>query len=169
MTKEAFDEIYKKYFPIVVSYLTWLTKNEEDARDWSQDIFMSLYSRQTELTGNIPIKSYLFGAAHNQYAYRMRGLVTKLKYHQHLKRVSVHSTLNSLENKDIRNFLLMALEKVTSPSRREIIRMRFFEGMDYQEITQKRNITPQTAINEIFRGRKIMQNALKQLGPNAEL
>jgi len=61
----AYNKLYKKYFPILVSYATGLNGYQMSAEDLAQEVFTRVWANKKRFRGDSTVKTYLFGCARN--------------------------------------------------------------------------------------------------------
>lgn len=61
----AYDRLYRKYFPIVVSFVAGLQVQQETAEDVAQDVFARIWENRGRYRPSAAFRTYLFGYAKN--------------------------------------------------------------------------------------------------------
>jgi len=64
--RQAFDELYRIYFPSVFRNGCMLLKDREEAEDIVQDTFLALWRNRRNLSGRRSIAGWLFITSHNR-------------------------------------------------------------------------------------------------------
>lgn len=161
-SKEAYENIYKKYAKPMYIYGLHIVRDGELIEDAIHDVFIKLYNNKEKLPDNIDnIKFYLFVSLKNT-------LYNQLNKHQDTFRLNIventlPDTSGSVEEKWIegeqnrQNEKIVALlnEKLSS-RQQQIIYYRFVEQLSYKEIAALMDINTQSAKN-------LMQNSLTKL------
>lgn len=62
----AFTEIYNRYWRVMVTHACKILKDEDEALDVVQDIFLTIWNRSTDLHIGSSLKAYLYIATRNQ-------------------------------------------------------------------------------------------------------
>lgn len=158
----AYDIVYLSYKDSLELFLTKLTGSHEDAREILQQIFIILWHRRESIdpTGNI--KGYLFTIAKN----------TTLKFFEQRKRFreltpfddSLHLAENASADdaiiaEDTRLLLEIAVNNLPR-QRREVYKLSF-EGLSYDEIAARLDITPANARKHLSLARKQLSEVLR--------
>jgi RNA polymerase sigma-70 factor (ECF subfamily) len=64
---EAYDKLYRKYFPIVVSFVAGLQVQRHTAEDVAQEVFARIWENRARYRPSAAFRTYLFGCAKNVY------------------------------------------------------------------------------------------------------
>ena len=62
----AFKEIYERYSALLYVFAFKKLKNEDEAKDIVQEIFIALWDKRTDLNFHTSLSSYLFRAIRNR-------------------------------------------------------------------------------------------------------
>src|SRR5690606_28021649 len=60
--KEAFNEIYRRYWAILYRHAKRMTKSDDESQDVVQDVFESLWRNRAFFEINMSLSSYLYSA-----------------------------------------------------------------------------------------------------------
>jgi RNA polymerase sigma-70 factor (ECF subfamily) len=63
----AYDKLYRKYFPMVVSFVAGLQVQPQTAEDVAQDVFARIWEHRARYQPSAAFRTYLFGCAKNVY------------------------------------------------------------------------------------------------------
>jgi len=80
----AYDELYQKYFPAIVSYLKKSNKCQISPEDLAQEVFMRLWERRRFFRADSSAKTYIFSIAinlvreYNRIIHKQRDLLQQL-------------------------------------------------------------------------------------------
>src|SRR5690606_28416459 len=64
--REAFTEIYNRYWQVMITHACKMLKDEAEALDIVQDIFLTIWNRSSEWHIESSLKAYLYTATRNQ-------------------------------------------------------------------------------------------------------
>lgn len=139
--KDAFGEIYKRFYKKIYRYCMFNTENEKIAQDICQESFVKAWKSMKNFKTNDKnwsIQAYLFKIARNLIidASRKKKEVSIDKY-EYLK--SSENLYENLERKQDLEKIRFALKKL-SEEEKQIIILRYFEDMDTKEIAKIVNI-----------------------------
>lgn len=134
--KQAFGFIYQKYFQKIFRYCKFNTKNEEVAKDICQESFVKAYKKLKDFKtdGNWSIQSFLFTIARNLIIDDSRKKKeSNLEDFENLESSEdLYEANEKKENiKKVRSVLLK-LDEIE----RQIVILRFFEELSFQEISK---------------------------------
>lgn len=172
---EAFDQLVLTYYDRVYRMLYNIVKNEEDAREVSQQTWVKIWRKIDTFQGK---------SAFYTWAYRI-GTFTAWDFIRKRKRKAEVEYLDEMENQarpgtlpnqvsvlarpdedmgrtEIRERFFAALEKLSEKHKQALI-LREVEGLSYEEIAQVMDCQKGTVMSRIFNARKAMQTHLKDL------
>ncbi|HLR38355.1 MAG TPA: sigma-70 family RNA polymerase sigma factor [Chitinophagaceae bacterium] len=161
--EEAFQEIYEKYVPELLSYAALKLSSLEEARDLVHDIFLSFYERRKKITIETSIKTYLFSALKYKIIDHIRKNIRKEQYYSLLKELlpkTEKKVFNDLVYKDLNAVLDKGITCLPKRLRETFILSRK-EHLSISEIAARRNISEQTVKNQLT-------TAMKRLRPMME-
>jgi RNA polymerase sigma factor (sigma-70 family) len=75
--REAFEQIYARHQPAILSFCRHLTGNREDAEDAVQHTFLSAYCQIAESDGTLELRPWLFAVARNRCLSLLRARTTR--------------------------------------------------------------------------------------------
>jgi len=143
---EALEEIYKRHAPSLFQYGSRLLYNPEAVRDCMQDVFVGFWSKRTKLPMVSNVRSYIITSFRNS-ANNYRLSTKKFKdseiddhdYFDLTFSVEVELIEKEKQNEQTAK-LSKAMEQLT-PRQKEIIYLRYFEELDYEDISQIMDLT----------------------------
>jgi len=148
----AFEELYDRYFNKIFNYLK-AKSTTEVAEDLTQNCFIKVYEKSSTYKNNYPVSAWIYTVAKNLLMDEFRKSATKNKYFDRLK--EMFGQAETIETKKIWNELMFDMRDLDEKSR-EVLKLRFNEGMDFEEIAQRLDTNPVNA-------RKLVSRALKTL------
>ena len=163
--KSDFEYIWIRYNKQIYAYVLKIVKNIDDADDILQDTFIKAYTAINSYNRAYPFPAWLYKIASNtciDYFRRKRIRPIALGMMQHnqssiqdlLPDTSTKVDIN-LSNSETRNHLYKAID--TLPDRyKDIIQLRHFEEMTYEEISKKMDVPLSTVKISLFRARKML-------------
>src|SRR5688572_14907949 len=161
--QQALLALYDSHYIGLLNYGTRLTGNRELTRDCITQILLRLWDNRQKLPPVENVRSYLLtclrreliGELKGEHARTSRNLLVQrslseaeLPYEEYL--------IQSQTNKVLREKLVKAFEKLTEREK-ELLRLRFFEDLDYDEIAAQCSITKRTAYNIIHTAIKTLK------------
>lgn len=134
----AFKNLFERYSPLLFNYGYKFTQEENVIEDSIQEFFMKLWHNRDSLNDTASVKNYLYKAyrrtltAHIEKANRKKNIpANSLPFEMELPHDTHIMRKERLE--EIKMQLQIALDKMT-PRQREVIHLRFFEELSYEEI-----------------------------------
>lgn len=164
MTK--FNTILKEHKDRVYSYALYLSKNQDDAEDITQEVFVKLYH---QLENNQPEKpeAWLIRVTYNHCMDYMRR-----RSAVHRRQASLTDWIDAndsahqespdatVENKEKRERLFRAMDQLPNKAR-SILLMHYFQGMKLEEIAEAMDLNLNTVKVTLHRGRKMLETTIQ--------
>src|SRR5213595_1230382 len=168
--RDRFTELVKRYEKRVVNYVYRITHRYEDAHDLTQEIFVKVYVALDRYDPKYQFSTWLFRIAQNS---AIDALCKKS-----IAEVPIAKPAGDEESKD-REFadtgvspyralknkqLAAAIDKAVlelPPDYRELIRLRHFAELSYEEIAAMKKLPLGTVKNKLFRARNMLKETLE--------
>lgn len=164
----AFDEIYHLYSRRVYRFAYSFLKNKPDAEEIVQEVFLRIWKNRKKIVEYYSLKAFLFTISYNIIIDKFRERVKENKYREFLKENTITSDSDmdkKIEYADLNELYTKAIEHL--PQRRQMIyKMHRFEGLTYNEIAKKLEISVKTVENQMTSALKYLR---KKLGPETLL
>jgi RNA polymerase sigma factor (sigma-70 family) len=161
--RKAFENLLNQFYPSLYNYGQRLVKNSDFAQDCLQDFFIDLWNRRESLDEPQSIKAYLIAS------YKRRIFKEKERGFWH-KRVTdlddeydveVQFNIESyLINNETEHETLVKLKHHLdnlSKRQREALYLRFYQELEYDEISQIMAINHHSAINLVYESLKLLR------------
>ena len=157
--KDAYTEIYQRYWPILFRHARKLLKNEKDAKDVVQETFISLWTIATDLDQKTLLSPYLYMTVRNKI----------LNIFRHNKVVNSHLTSlddfmssgTNITDHLVREKLLIKLieEEIANlpPRMREVFELKRKSNLSYKEIAEIMDISDLTVKTQMSKAIKILR------------
>lgn len=151
--QEAFARLFQTFHPLLYRYGYRLTWDEELTRDCIQTVFLNFWSNREKLLSVSAAKPYLFRALRNEIIKRSEKGRKAGELHSSLtfpepdvvfSAEELYTQAEVLQMKQ--EALAQALNKL-SRREREIIYLRYYENLEYQEIAGVLSIQYQSVLN----------------------
>lgn len=155
----AFDILLRRYESRVFSYLMSTLRNQEQAEDFFQDIFIKivvrLKNKQYEETGKFA--SWIMRIAHNHlvdhYRTSPEGIIVSDEENGLDLQNSIFISSDATREKEIIDQQTLSevkeLIKLLPDAQREVLKMRVYEELSFKEIAQKTNCSINTALGRM--------------------
>lgn len=156
-TRNTIHDYYQEYYPALFNYGLKFIRNEDMVKDAIQDCFYDLYLHPEKLKKIERPKNYLIGALRNLLLKQINQLKKTTEiYEMESFQVSIEDAIIEKENKTINlGKLKVAIESLT-PKQKEVLYLRFYEGLSYEDIEKITSTNYQST-------RNLMSKALKNL------
>jgi RNA polymerase sigma factor (sigma-70 family) len=158
--REAFDNLFRRYYPILTQYGDRLFPNKSELDDTIQDLFIELWQSNS----NTPVQSVK--------AYLFRSL--KYKLFRHLKNQKGSETLVDIdslygfslshetflvekEKEAERTAKVLAAINRLPARQKEIVYLKIYQNMSYEEVSEVMNINYQVARNLFYQSIKSLR------------
>lgn len=162
-SEEAFNEIFYHYEGYVLrESLKRLGPNRQDAEDVVQEVFIKVWHNREKLEPGGKVFNYIYTIMHNACINKIAKNKVRQKYlDEKLGDLDNKMITPSAENKELAEILHNAIEHITSPVKRNIIRRYVVDGEDYESLARETGMKNQTLRNFVSEGLKTMRKFLK--------
>lgn len=163
--RQVFDLIFKSYWDPLLIYLSKLVKDQTDAEDLLQNIFVNLWNK-TQSSEIQDIHSWLYGAARKSalFYHRTQGNQKKL-IASILEYIDVtgFSLSDQQQGKELQQIIDGEIERLPAKMK-EVFLLSRQEQLSYKEIAERLDISDQTVKKQISNALNILRNNLKKQG-----
>ncbi len=167
---DLFTELVTRYEKRVINYVYRITHRYEDAHDLAQDIFVKVYLALDRYDPKYQFSTWLFRIAQNSAIDALR---KKTLSEVPLSRPTEDepggkdrefadagiSPYRALKNKQLSAAIDKAVANLPADYR-ELIQLRHFAEMSYEEIASMKKLPLGTVKNKLFRARNLLKDAL---------
>lgn len=158
----AFEQLFNKYYASLCLFTLHFFDDHEVAEEIVQEVFVTIWLKRRQLEISSSVKNYLFCSVRN----RCLNLIQHKKVE---KRFSRQALLGTRDEQDLDPYFLeVDLKQKIEQSigllpekRREIFRLSREEGLKYQEIAGRLNISVKTVEAQMGLALKQMREMLK--------
>jgi len=169
--REGFTELVGRYEKRIVNYVYRMTHRYEEAHDLAQEIFLKVYLALDRYDPKYQFSTWIFRIAQNSAIDALRkkslpevSLTTKPEDESKGKErefpdVGV-SPYRDLRNKQLSGAIDQAVEKLPVDYR-ELIQLRHFAELSYEEIAELKKMPLGTVKNKLFRARNLLKEELE--------
>lgn len=160
--RQAFFALYKNIYFHLVRFGLKVYADDELVKDCITQLFLKLWDKRETLQPVTNVQAYLFTALKRsildqlQSQVRQQAADQKFTSKTGLAELSYEDIIIQVQqDEELKTKLHAAMEHLTN-RQTELVRLKFFEGMSYEEIAATTNQTVKTAYNTIY-------DAVKQL------
>ena len=165
----AFLSIYESHYQALFSYGFTLTASRDQTKDFIQELFLEIWNKHASVNKDvINVRAYLFTWLRRMIFKENR----RLKNEHCTDEMTDTLSQNVLPYEDLliafqqseekKNELAAALKKLTK-KQLEIIRLRFFENLSYEEIAIQTSLTQRTVYNLVYEAIRHLRVCLRLL------
>jgi RNA polymerase sigma factor (sigma-70 family) len=161
--QQALLALYDRHYIGLLNYGMKLTGNRELTRDCITQILLRLWDNRQKLPPVENVRSYLLTCLRREMISELKGETARITRNLNAQRSLSDAELPYEEyliqaqtNEALRERLVKAFEKLTEREK-ELLRLRFFEDLDYDEIAAQCSITKRTAYNIIHTAIKTLK------------
>lgn len=146
----AFDSLFEEYSQKLFGFALKYFKNETDAEELVQEVFVKVWENRQTLKSELSFKSYLFTIALNNIRQHFNKRATSLRYLESLHNEPEYN--NQAINEDNYESSLLRINLIIGQMpvrRREIFIKSKLEGKSSKEISAELNISAGTVDNQV--------------------
>ena len=153
--QKALEEIYRTYFSDLYSYGKRLSKDESTVEDCIQELFVEIWNRRDKLSETDAIKPYLFVSLKRKIFHTVKKLRkstdTELEEKYFDVVLSIDEILIAEETSAEQKNNLQSAFNELSDRQKEILYLKYYSEMDYEEISSIMEMNYQSARNLVSR------------------
>lgn len=163
----AFERLFKEYFKALHAYALVILRDEEQAEEIVQGIFVKIWEKRELLRVETSVKAYLYRSVHNECLNFIKRNKTREKYEDYTSYSMdgySESASKKLELKELEMKVQQALNELPQQCR-IIFQMSRFEELRYKEIAQQLNLSVKTVESQMGKALKLMRLKLQDFLP----
>jgi RNA polymerase sigma factor (sigma-70 family) len=153
--QKALEDIYRTYFSELFSYGKRLSKDESTVEDCIQELFVELWNKRENLSETDAIKPYLFVSLKRKIFHTIKKLRkttdTELEEKYFDVELSIDQILIAKETTAEQKSNLQSAFNELSDRQKEILYLKYYSEMDYEEISSIMKMNYQSARNLVSR------------------
>ncbi|MBX2926112.1 MAG: sigma-70 family RNA polymerase sigma factor [Chitinophagaceae bacterium] len=159
--------LYEHNYSDLLSYGVQLSNSTDTAKDAINDVFLQLWEQRAKLKPVKNTKAYLFACIrrkifHPAYTDNKMLLLTEKAFYESAETSYEDVLIAMQQSEETRKKVQAALEKLTA-RQKELIHLKYFKNMGYQEIELATGISVKTAYNTIYNAVKALANELRTM------
>lgn len=163
----AFRTLFNIYYPKVLAFITCIVKEQSDAEDIAQDIFVKIWERREMLPDHVTsLTGYIYRMSRNAALNKLRrsaNLQYVSELDQHASDYSESASGTEIENEYYAQekalFIRLVVNRMPK-QRRLIFEMSRYHGLDNQSIADILHISKKTVENHLSLALKELREAL---------
>ena len=159
----AFYNIYERYCKKLYHFVLKSIKQETDAEEIVQDVFVKIWEMRDKIETNTSFESFLFRIAYNETMDLFRKRISEKKYVEYIKSIqqseATTNTTDELRYNELSREIDSLLEELT-PRQREVFCLSRSEGFSNKEISKKLDISENTVKKHLLNARSYLKSHL---------
>ena len=165
--QEAFNQIYEKFYPLLLNYGLKIKRDKDFVQDCIQEIFCDIIDHVKTLGNTDNILFYLLASLR-------RKIFRKIRYDRTYRweesffagmpgmiEDSLEDKVVDKERTEARKNLLKNMIDQLTPRQKEVLLMKFYLSLDYPDIAQLMGLNVQSVRNLVHRAIKILREEIK--------
>ena len=161
--KNAYQKLFERYAPKIYQFSLSYLKNEADAEELVQDVFLKIWEKREILDSSQNIKAYIFKIAVNTIYDFIRRKNIESAFNDFAK-VNFNKSSNDTWDTIIYEEMQVTLNELITKmpeQRRRIFRLSKTKGLTNDEIAKKLNLSKRTVENQLYRAILFLKEHLK--------
>ena len=165
--RDAFNEIYERYFPRVTGFVRKRIDNRADVEEVVQEVFINIFSSLDSFRGEAPFAAWVFGLTRRTLASRFRRKqhpTVPLFEEEDEHGVANHAAGSSTEASPLENYeltelaarLTRSLESEVTSEQRELFELHHLQSMPIAEIARSLSKSEDSIKSNLYRTRKVL-------------
>lgn len=156
---DSFRYIVERYQDKIFSIGMRFFGNEDDSRDFLQEVFIKVYQKLKTFRGIAPFRFWLTRIAYNLGSNRVKRERVEREFSEELKKHAITPEKKHI-NGEVRHVLFEAINRLPEQYR-ICIDFYFFWGLTYNQICDITGFPVNTIKSNVFRAKRIMRNVLR--------
>ena len=148
--QEAFRMVFKAAYPQVRAFSKGFTKNDTDADDIAQQVFIKLWTKRAILANVRNFETYLYTITKNTVLNHMASQKAFMVDISDVRNLSTENTspLEQIEASDLQLLIDMTVENMP-PQRQAVYKLSRVEGLSNDQIAERLGLQKKTVENHL--------------------
>lgn len=171
-----FEKLYRLHSSMVFNLALYYTRNNEEAEEITQDVFLKIYDKHADFRGDAELKTWIYRITINRCLDVLKSKKSKKNAPwqfristEHLSGNLVESPedpLKTLENKQALNSLMDCIHQLP-PDQRDVVLLLKIEGLTQQETAEILNRSPKAVESLFHRAKQALKMCWESTKKNA--
>ncbi|WP_025764272.1 RNA polymerase sigma factor [Dyadobacter tibetensis] len=153
----AFAQLYNYYRIPALRFSISLLKDEEEAENLTQELFLKLWLRRTQIKPEQNFNSYLFTCLRNMAFDHFKKMEKNQQMRLNYLDAMDAMVDDELDEKEQRLVMIQEAVEELSTKRRQILKLNLEEGKSYQEIAEFLRISKNTVKNQLVKAKQLLR------------
>jgi RNA polymerase sigma-70 factor (ECF subfamily) len=158
----AFMQVYDANYKHLYLFGYSICQDADVVKDQIHDLFCEIWEKKASLATVYNIKSYLFTCLKRKIIKDIK-LPLKPIPVQEESIPSIEELIIANQTEEINSVKLANAFKSLSPSQRQIMLLKYYDGLTYEEIAHQLNNKPRTVYNQVHDALKRLRSSFKLL------
>lgn len=167
---EAFEQIFRHYYPSLLNYGLRFNKDEEEVKDCIQILFMNIWERKAFLGNSDSIRNYLLASLRRLILKRAKAnpLTIALDDDDSLFHVELSAEMKMIHDQTLKENVISLQRAIQNlPARqKEALYLRFYNDQSFGEISLIMNISTRAVYKLIYKALDALNEELAPQGKN---
>jgi RNA polymerase sigma factor (sigma-70 family) len=165
--KQALFALYNNTYSHLLRFGLKICGSDELAKDCITQLFLQLWSRHKSLRPVTNVPAYLFTALKRQlldqlaYQAKIHAAIHRVTDKEEERELSYEEIIIQVQHDEELKHRLQQAMKALTPRQIELVRLKFFEGLTYEQIAAQTSQTVKTAYNTIYDAIRALRKMLK--------
>lgn len=163
----AIETLFREHYEGLSRYAFSILKDQEEAEDVVQKLFVKLWEKRNDLEIWKDIKSYLYRSTYNASLNEIKRIKRHTLYETSDKEnafQSDHDASSKVMNEELEKHIESAIQSLPTKCG-EVFRLSRFKEYSYKEIAEKLDISVKTVENHMGKALKLMREELEEYLP----
>ncbi|NIJ51278.1 RNA polymerase sigma factor [Dyadobacter arcticus] len=156
--ESAFAELYNYYKTPALRFTVSLLKDEEEAENMVQDVFIKIWVKRAQIKPDYNFNSYLFTCLRNMAFDHFKRIEKSEQLRRYYMEAIRAAAEEEREESERRLGLVLAAVDSLSIKRKLILKLNIEEGKSYQEIAESLRISKNTVKNQLVKAKQILRD-----------
>ena len=159
---KAFEELYLLYHARLYHFCLKTIRNAQEAEDLVQEVFMAIWENRENLDEDKSFGGFIFRIVRNKLLNRIKQNLSRQVYLEYVLKENQdqHDLRKEIEAREFIDLLSKMIQ--TLPERtKEVFLLSRNEGLTYQEIAQRLDISENVVDHEIRKALKLIREKVK--------
>jgi RNA polymerase sigma factor (sigma-70 family) len=161
----AYTELYNQYFKLLNNYGYKFTRDTNIIEDAVHDLFIKLWTNRGQLSTPVSVKHYLYKSLRNIIFRKIQSQSRFVDFDNEEYpfnfEISFDNTYIANEEEQILQTQIKNVLQTLPARQQEIIYLRFYEGISYEEIAEIMSINVTSAYKLLYKALNSLQVTLK--------
>ncbi|MBO9632734.1 MAG: RNA polymerase sigma-70 factor [Chitinophagaceae bacterium] len=162
----AFNEIYSRWHGLLFVYAARMTRNDHEAADMVQELFMQLWDKRASIEIGSSLKGWLYTAIRYKFFDRLDKRKTRADHLRALQQFAEEGQSNTdeyMRHKELETLIEKGITALP-PKMQEIFALSRKEELSHKEIASRLQLTEKTVKNQVHNALRILRSKLGLFG-----